>query len=79
VAPLMACTLLLNQMMPVVLLEGTVLSLEPLHNSEIEQRIQEAMEVNIVMFEFLILGDPVMCPKLGFIEMVCLFPVSFPG
>jgi hypothetical protein len=35
--------------------------------------------VNIVMFEFLILGHPVMCPKPGFVEMVCLFLVSFLG
>jgi hypothetical protein len=57
--------------------EGTVLSLEPLRNREIEQRIQEAMEVIVAMFEFPILGHPAMHPELGFVEMVCFFPISF--
>jgi hypothetical protein len=52
VAPLMACALPLHQMTPIALLEGMVLSREPLRNSEIEQRIQKAMEVNVITFEF---------------------------
>jgi hypothetical protein len=43
-------------MTPVASLEGTVLSREPLCNSEIEQHIWEAMEVNVITFEFPILG-----------------------
>jgi hypothetical protein len=69
----------LHQMTPVASLEGTVVSWESLHNSEIEQCIQEAMEVNIITFEFPILGHPVMLSEPGFIEMVCLFPISFPS
>jgi hypothetical protein len=69
----------LHQMMPIVSLEGTILSQKPLRNSEIEQRIREAMEVNVVTFEFPIPGHLVMHPELGFVEMVCFFPISFPG
>jgi hypothetical protein len=79
VAPLMAHALLLYQMTSAASLEGIVLFLKPLHNSKIEQRIRETMEVNVATFEFLILGHPVMCPEPGFIKMVCFFPVSFLG
>jgi hypothetical protein len=79
VAPLMARALSLYQMTPAMSLDGMVLSWEPLHNSKIEQRIREAMEVDVAKFEFLILGHPVMCPEPGFIEMVCFFPISSPG
>jgi hypothetical protein len=75
----MARALALYQMTPEALLEGTVLSREPLCNSEIEQRIWEAMEVDIVRFEFPILGHLVMCPEPSFIEMVRFFSVSFLG
>jgi hypothetical protein len=51
-----------------------VLSREPLHNSEIEQRMREAMEVNTITFEFLILGHLEMRLEPGFIKMVCFFP-----
>jgi hypothetical protein len=29
-------------------------------------------------FKFSILGYPVMCPDVGFIDLVSLFPISFP-
>jgi hypothetical protein len=48
-------------------LEGIVLSWERLRNNEIEQRIREAMEVNVVTFEFPIPGHPVMRLEPGFI------------
>jgi hypothetical protein len=79
VAPLMVRALPLYQMTPEALLKGTVLSREPLCNSEIEQGIWEVMEVDVVRFEFLILGHLVMHPKPSFVEMVHFFSVSFPG
>jgi hypothetical protein len=69
----------LYQMTPEALLKGTVLSWEPLCNSEIEQRIWEAMEMDIFRFEFPILGHLVMRPKPSFVEMVRFFSVSFPS
>jgi hypothetical protein len=66
-------------MMPDTPLEGTVLAQGPLHNSEIEQRIREPMDVLNDTFMFLILGHPVMCPYVGFIDLVSLFLVSFPS
>jgi hypothetical protein len=51
----------------------------PYHNSDIEQRIREAMDVPNDTFKFLILGHPTMCPDAGFINLVSLFLVSFPG
>jgi hypothetical protein len=79
VAPLMVRALSLYRMTPEASLEGTVLSREPLYNSEIEQRIWEAMEVDVIRFKFLILGHPVMRLEPNFIEMVCLSFVSLFG
>jgi hypothetical protein len=59
--------------------EGMVLSQEPLRNNEIKQRIQEAMEVHVIRFEFPISGHPVIRPELGFVEMVCFSSVSLFG
>jgi hypothetical protein len=66
-------------MTPDVPLKGTVLARGPHHNSETEQRIREAMDVLDDMFEFPILGHPAMCLDTGFIDLVSLFLVSFPG
>jgi hypothetical protein len=79
VAPLMVRALPLYRMTPEASLEGTVLSQEPLRNSEIKQRIWEAMEVDVIRFKFLILGHPVMCLEPNFVEMVCLSFVSLFG
>jgi hypothetical protein len=79
VVPLMARVLPLYRMTPGASLEGTVLSREPLHNSEIEQCIREAMEVDVVRFEFPILGHPVIHLEPGFVEMVCFSSVSLFG
>jgi hypothetical protein len=35
--------------------------------------------VPIDTFKFLILGHPVMRPDMGFIDLLSLFPVSFPS
>jgi hypothetical protein len=78
VAPLMVHMLSLYQMALTASLEGTMLSRELLHNSEIEQCILEAMEVNVVTFKFPITGHPVVRPDLSFIEMVCFFLVFLP-
>jgi hypothetical protein len=75
----MARALPLYEMTPEASLEGTMLSQVPLRNSEIEQRIREAMEVDAARFEFSIPGHPVMRPKPGFIEMVCFSSVYLPG
>jgi hypothetical protein len=79
VAPLMACTLSLYEMMPDALLEGTVFARGPYHNNDIEQRIREVMDVLDDTFKFLISGHPAMCLNMGFFDLVSLFPVSFPG
>jgi hypothetical protein len=79
VAPLMARTFSLYEMMPDTLLEGTVLARGPYHNNDIEQRIREAMDVLDDTFKFSISGHPAMCPNVGFFDLVSLFPVSFPG
>jgi hypothetical protein len=71
----MACVLPLYQMTPEASLEGTVLSRELLRNSENEQRIREALEVDAARFEFPIPGHPVMHPEPSFIEMVCFSSV----
>jgi hypothetical protein len=76
VVPRMARALLLYRMTPEASLEGMVLSREPLHNSKIEQHIREAMEVDVIRFEFLISGHPVMRPGPSFVEMVCLSSIS---
>jgi hypothetical protein len=60
-------------------LKGTVLAQGPYHNSEIEQRIKEEMDVLDDTFKFLILGHPAMRPNVGFIDLVSSFLVSFPG
>jgi hypothetical protein len=77
VAPLMAHTLSLYEVMPDVPLEGTVLAEGPYRNSDIEQRIREVMDVLDNMFKFSILGHPAMCPDVGFIDLVGLFLVFF--
>jgi hypothetical protein len=79
VAPLMACTLPLYEMTPDAPLKGTMLARGPYRNSDIEQRIREAMDVPNDMFKFPILGHPTMRPDSGFFDLVSLFTVSFPG
>jgi hypothetical protein len=37
------------------------------------------MEVDIIRFEFSIMGHPVMCPESGFVKMVCFSSVSLLG
>jgi hypothetical protein len=79
VAPLMAQTLSLYKMTPDASCEGTVLTRGLHRNTEIEQRIREAMDVLNDLFEFSILGHPVMRPDMGFTELVCPFLVSSLG
>lgn len=79
VAALMAHTLMLYEMPLNAPREGTVLSRGPHCNSEIEQRIREAMDVLDDTFEFLILGHPGMRPNVGSIELVSPFLASSPS
>jgi predicted dinucleotide-utilizing enzyme len=57
--PLMTLALPLYKMMLGAQHDGTVLTLGALHDSEIVQRIEEAMKESDAMF--LILGHPMMC------------------
>jgi hypothetical protein len=79
VAPLMVRALSLYEMTPYTPLEGMVLTRRPYHNSDIEQRIREAMDVLDNTFKFLILGHPAMRSDAGFIDLVSLLRVSLFG
>ena len=78
VAPLMTRVLLLYAMAPEASLDGTVLAEGALPNSEIAQRIKEAMELSRddtgapLNFVYPVLGHPPMWPKLGHIVFVSL-------
>ena len=67
VAPLMTRVLPLYGMTLGAQLIGTTLAQGPLHDSEVTQRIKEAMGEPNAMF--LILGHPMMRPDVGFIEL----------
>ena len=67
VASLMARVLLLYGMTPVAQLIGTTLTQGPLHDSEVMQRIKEAIREADAMFATP--GHPVMWPDTGFIEL----------
>ena len=84
VAPLMARALPLQQMVPGVSFEGTVLVDEALPPSEVAQCIKEAMEplkdtTGVVLdFVFSVPGHPPMRPEPGFVDFVSfLSPYSF--
>jgi hypothetical protein len=77
VALLMAHALLLYEMVPSTQLDGTVLALGELHDSEVTQRIKEAMEESDIGFP--ISGHPPMWPDMGFIDMASSFWFSSPA
>jgi hypothetical protein len=77
VAPLMARTILLYEMMSNTPLKGIVLARVLFCNNEIEQRIREAMDALGDTFKFLISGHPTMHPDAGFIDLVSFLPGSF--
>jgi hypothetical protein len=68
VAPLMARTHPLYEMVPSAWLSGTVLAQGTLRDSEVAQRIKEVTEESDV--GFLISGHPVMRPTTGFVDLV---------
>ena len=83
VAPLMACTLPLYQMVPRAPFKGTVLADEALRPSEVAQRIKEAMEpmkdsIGAVLdFVYPVSGHPQMWPESGFVEFVSFLSPCF--
>jgi hypothetical protein len=68
VAPLMARVLPLYGMAPGVRLEGMALAQGLLHDSEIKQRIREALDEPDTVFP--VEGHPAMWPHTGFIDLV---------
>jgi hypothetical protein len=83
----MVHTLLLYRMAPGAPLEGMVLTVGPLANSEIVQRIKDVMEPTrdslgaILDFMYPMSGHPLMRPDTGFVEIISipLSPASFPS
>ena len=82
VAPLMARTLPLYQMVPEASFEGTVLVDEALPYSDVAQLIKEAMEPTkdsagaILDFVYPVLGHPPMRPEPGFVEFVSFLSLA---
>ena len=78
---MMAHALTLHLMVPGLLLEGTTLAKEALSNSEIAQRIKEAMEPlrddagAALDFIYLVSGHPPMRPEQGYVVLIS-FPFS---
>jgi hypothetical protein len=84
VAPLMARALPMYQMVPVASLEGTVLTEGPLANSEIAQRLEEAMDSKkdlsgaVIEFVYPVPRHPPIRLELGFIRFVS-YPLPSPS
>jgi hypothetical protein len=62
-------------MTPAVPFDEMLVVHEALHDTEVAQRINDAMMEANLDFIFLILGHPMMRPDVGFIEFVSYFLV----